>query len=440
MLDYLFFSLMILNHKSDVFKIDDGHKSCLNTETILYQETKYVRYKTTKRRRLMKRWYCSVCSEIENNKDKPKKCKTCHADQRMIIDIKEIPQYLDQVRDMARKKLKGICAAYPSCDGKFDKICQREAYGKPIGLGGIGQGNSFRANSKALSDLQLNMSVLGEHFKPDTSCSFLGIDLKFPILASSTAGAEKYNDAIDETLFCKSVLMGSQQAGTIGLRGDTWFYTLEDNPALDSIKACNGYGIPIFKPRSQDILKKMIEKAENLGCKAVGVDLDGCGSSIMALHDQPVFKKSVKDIQELVKFTTLPFIAKGIMIPNEARQCVDAGVKVIGVSNHGGRVLDSTPGVAVMLPLIRKELGNDIIITADGGIRTGYDVLKMLALGANAVFLGRDIIRAAVGAGTLGVKLHLEHIHKVLKKAMFMTGTKNIKMADSRILFNNAKI
>jgi isopentenyl diphosphate isomerase/L-lactate dehydrogenase-like FMN-dependent dehydrogenase len=89
-----------------------------------------------------------------------------------------------------------------------------------------------------------------------------------------------------------------------------------------------------------------------------------------------------------------------------------------------------------MLPLIRKELGNDVIITADGGVRTGYDVLKMLALGADAVFLGRDIIRAAVGSGTLGVKLHLEHIHKVLKKAMFMTGTKNIKMADERILFN----
>jgi len=351
------------------------------------------------------------------------------------MNMEEIPQSLEQVRDLARKKLKGICAAYPSCDGSFDKICQREAYGKPIGLGGVGQGRSFRANAEALADIQLNMSVLGNHFEPETSCSFLGIDLEFPVLASSTAGVQKYNDALDETMFCTSVLKGSKEAGTIGLRGDTWFYTPEDNPSLNAMKACDGYGIPIFKPRAQDVLKQLIEKAEKYGCKAVGIDLDGCGSTIMALHGQPVFKKSVKDIEELVNFTTLPFIAKGIMIPEEALKCADAGASVIAVSNHGGRVLDSTPGVATLLPLIRKKLGDSVTITADGGVRTGYDVLKMLALGADAVFLGRDIIRAAVGAGTLGVKLHLEHIKKTLKKAMFMTGTKNLKMADSKILF-----
>ncbi|NOX34671.1 MAG: alpha-hydroxy-acid oxidizing protein [Deltaproteobacteria bacterium] len=385
----------------------------------------------------MNQWYCSVCHEVLTSENKPGTCEICHADDRMILNMKEVPKSLEQVRDLARKKLKGICAAYPSCDGNFDKICQREAYGKPIGLGGAGQGRSFRANTKALADIQLNMSVLGDHFEPDTSCSFIGIDLDFPVLAASTAGAQKYNDALDETMFCTSVLKGSKEAGTIGLRGDTWFYTQEDNPSLNAMKACGGYGIPIFKPRSQDVLKNLIEKAENLGCKAVGVDLDGCGSTIMALHGQPVFKKSAREIEELVNFTKLPFIAKGIMLPDEAQKCADAGASVIAVSNHGGRVLDSTPGVAVMLPLIRKKLGDSVTITADGGVRTGYDVLKMLALGADAVLLGRDIIRAAVGAGTLGVRLHLEHIKKTLKKAMFMTGTRNIKMADSRIIFKS---
>ena len=383
----------------------------------------------------MNQWYCSVCHTKLNSEKKPDICEVCHADDRMIMNMEDVPQSLEQVRDLARKKLKGICAAYPSCDGSFDKICQREAYGKPIGLGGVGQGRSFRANSQALADIQFNMSVLGDHFEPDTSCSFLGMDLKFPVLASSTAGAQKYNDALDETMFCTSVLKGSKNAGTIGLRGDTWFYTPEDNPSLNAMKACKGYGIPIFKPRAQDVLKRLIEKAETYDCKAVGMDLDGCGSTIMALHGQPVFKKSVKDIEELVNFTSLPFIAKGIMLPDEAQKCADAGVSVISVSNHGGRVMDSTPGVATVLPKIREKLGNSVTITADGGVRTGYDVLKMLALGADAVLLGRDIIRAAVGAGSLGVQLHLEHIKKTLKKAMFMTGTKNIKMADSRILF-----
>jgi len=353
----------------------------------------------------------------------------------MIMESALIPKTPEDVRDAARKKMKGICAAYPSCDGNFDKICQKEAYGKPIGLGGAGSGQSFRANGAALAAIRLNMSVVGEHFEPDTRCSFLGMDLAFPVLASSTAGAEKYNDAIDETSFCKSVLLGSKEAGTIGLRGDTWFYTPENNPSLRAMKACGGYGIPIFKPRSQEVLKRLIETAQSYGCRAVGVDLDGAGSTIMARHGQPVFKKSVKDIEELVRFSSLPFIAKGIMRPDEAQKCVDAGVSVIAVSNHGGRVLDSTPGTAEVLPLIRKQVGDAITITVDGGVRTGYDVLKMLALGADAVLLGRDIIRAAVGGGTLGVRLHLEHIHKTLKKAMFMTGTKRIDMADSSIIF-----
>ncbi|MCK5311009.1 MAG: alpha-hydroxy-acid oxidizing protein [Desulfobacteraceae bacterium] len=383
----------------------------------------------------MTQWYCSVCHGTHKSESKPSECSYCHADDRMIMNVEEIPHTLEQVRDKARKKLKGICAAYPVCDGGSDKICQRESYGKPIGLGGVGQGLSFKANIDALAKIQLNMSVLGEHFKPDTSASFLGIDLRFPVLPSSTAGVKQYNDAMDETMFCKSVLKGAEEAGTIGLRGDTWFYEPEIHPSLDAMRECNGHGIPIFKPRSQTVLKKLIEKSENLGCKAVGVDLDGCGSTMMAQHGQPVFKKSVKDIKELVNFSSLPFIAKGIMLPDEALKCADAGASAIAVSNHGGRVLDSTPGVATMLPLIRKQLGDSVTITADGGVRTGYDVLKMLALGADAVLLGRDIIRSAVGAGTLGVKMHLEHIKSVLEKAMFMTGARNIKMVNSKIIF-----
>jgi len=84
----------------------------------------------------MNQWYCSVCHEILKAENKPASCEVCRADDRMIMEMEEVPGTLEQVRDMARTKLKGICAAYPACDGNFDKICQREAYGKPIGLGG----------------------------------------------------------------------------------------------------------------------------------------------------------------------------------------------------------------------------------------------------------------------------------------------------------------
>ncbi|MBF0377243.1 MAG: alpha-hydroxy-acid oxidizing protein [Desulfamplus sp.] len=383
----------------------------------------------------MTTWYCTNCHLKMEQGETPQNCPDCLADRRVFLNIEEgMPATPEDVRDSARKRLKGLCAAYPLCDGNFDKICQKEAYGKPIGFGGAGQGVSFKNNVQSLMNIKLKMRVVGEHTEPDTSIDFLGIKLDFPVMGSSTAGIEKYNDAMAEKDFCRAVVRGCKEAGTIGWRGDTWFYTPENNPALDVLKEEKGAGIPIFKPRSQDVLKRLISMAEESGCPAVGVDLDGCGSTIMARHGQPVFRKSEKDIKELVGFTKLPFIAKGIMALEDAKLCADVGVKVISISNHGGRVLDSTPGVAEVVPKIADALKGKVLITADGGIRTGYDVLKMIALGADAVLLGRDIIRASVGAGTLGVKIHLDHIKKVFRKAMFMTGQTTVKEINRDIL------
>lgn len=379
-------------------------------------------------------WQCTMCLTTMDQEEQPEQCSDCGADNHVILDQETLPQTLDAVRDMARKNLKGFCAVYPACDGKFDKLCQKEAYGKPIGFGGSGAGFSFRANVASLEAVRFKLRVVGEHIEPDTACSFLGTKLDMPVMGASTAGAERYGNAIGEEDFCRAVIRGCHDAGSMGWRGDTFFYTPEDNPALRAIKKEGLPAVPIFKPRSQDVLKRLIQNAEELGCPAVGVDLDGCGSTIMARHNQPVFRKSVKDIKELVQATSLPFIAKGIMTVEDAVSCADAGVKVVSVSNHGGRVLDATPGVAEVLPDIAEHLKGQVIITADGGVRTGYDVLKMLALGADFVLLGRDVIRAAVGAGSLGVRLHMEHIHKILKKAMFMTGVSTIEQIDSSIL------
>lgn len=383
----------------------------------------------------MNQWYCTLCHDRTRSEEKPEVCASCGADNRMILDEEsELPQDLEEVRSRARTLLKGFCAVYPFCNGGDDRICQRQAYGKPIGFGGAGQGGGFRANVTALQEVLLQTFVVGDHFDPETSVRFLGLDLDFPVLASSTAGVESYNNVMAESLFCRAVVKGAREAGTIALRGDTWFYTLEDHPGLDAIRENEGWGIQIFKPRAQDDLKRLIEIAESAGCRAVGVDLDGCGSTNMAAHGQPVFRKNTKDIRELVSFSSLPFIAKGVMTEHDALQCCEAGVSAIGVSNHGGRVLDSTPGVAAVLPKIRQAVGDDVVITADGGVRTGYDVLKMLVLGANVVMLGRDIIRAAAGGGALGVRLHLSHIHAVLRHAMLMTGTVDIGTAGPDIL------
>ena len=391
-------------------------------------------------------WYCTICCREYESEGSLANCNNCGADPKSIIPLEKdasdpesttfagIPESLEEVRDRARKKLQGICAVYPACDGQRDKICQREAYGKPIGFGGAGSGASFTANVAALKKWRLKTRLVGEHFEPAMSFTFCNRHLSMPVMGASTGGISRYNDAITERDFCRATVRGCAEAGTLTWRGDSWFYTLANSPSLDTLETEGGNGIPIFKPRAQDILKKFIERAERAQCPAVGVDLDGCGSTIMARHGQPVFRKTPRDLKELVEYTSLPFITKGIMSPEDAEACAEAGVSIIAVSNHGGRVLDHTPGVAEVLPEIVDRVRGKVTITADGGIRTGYDVLKMLALGADAVLLGRDIIRAAVGAGTVGVRLHMERMHKTLKQAMLMTGCSNLSSVNSDIL------
>jgi len=136
--------------------------------------------------------------------------------------------------------------------------------------------------------------------------------------------------------------------------------------------------------------------------------------------------------------TSLPVVIKGIMCAKDAQVAVEAGASAVVVSNHGGRVLDSTPGTAdVLEEIVEAVSASKVMVLADGGIRTGYDVLKMLALGAKAVLIGRDIVRAAVGAGSDGVRLQMEYLQKTLTKAMLMTGCKSLAQISSDIVLRN---
>jgi isopentenyl diphosphate isomerase/L-lactate dehydrogenase-like FMN-dependent dehydrogenase len=97
-------------------------------------------------------------------------------------------------------------------------------------------------------------------------------------------------------------------------------------------------------------------------------------------------------------------------------------------------VLDYTPGVADVLGEIAAAVAGSVKISADGGVRTGYDVLKMLALGANYVLVGRDLVRASIGGGEAGVRLQMERLGTVLRRAMLMTGCPDLPSITPHIL------
>lgn len=342
---------------------------------------------------------------------------------------------LTQVREEAKKKLLGVCGVYKICDGDSMRICQGQSYGRPLGFGGIGSGASFNNNILALKKLKLKMKLIGDHFTVDTKYDFFGKELSMPIMGASVSGVNSFGGekVISEKEFCRSTVLGCMAAGTLGWRGDTYTYSLENSYGIDAIAEASGFGVKIVKPREQDVIIEFFKKAEKAGCVAVGVDIDGCGSYAMSTHNKPVYKKNFDDLKELVSSTRLPVVVKGIMSVEDAILAEDAGVAAIVVSNHGGRVLDHTPGTMEVLPDIVRETERARIII-DGGFRTGYDVLKALALGAESVLIGRDIVRSAVGAGAEGVRIQMEHLQKTLAKAMKMTNCTKLRDISSEIL------
>jgi len=340
---------------------------------------------------------------------------------------------LTDAREKAKERMKGVCAVYKVCDGSPERLCQGIKYGKPLGMGGIGKGATFTANIEALDRLHLKSRLISPHGEPEMKTSFLGHEVAFPIFCTSMSGVKiSMGGGMSESEFARAVITGCKAAGTIGFVGDG-AETFEDRPGVQAIREAGGWGVQIFKPREQTVLLRLIQEAQAAGAIAVGVDVDGAGSVAMALKGQPVFRKSLAELKELVQSTPLPFILKGITSEEDAAAAVQTGCKVVAISNHGGRTLDSMLGIADVLPRVVPILKGKVVITADGGVRTGFDALKMLALGADFVMVGREFIRAAIGGGAEGVRSEAEFLSQDLKKAMIMTGCNSLSEIDANI-------
>lgn len=129
-----------------------------------------------------------------------------------------------------------------------------------------------------------------------------------------------------------------------------------------------------------------------------------------------------------------PLIIKGILDPDDARSAADIGADGIVVSNHGGRQLDGVLSSARALPAIADAVGDRLTVLADSGVRSGLDVVRMLALGAQGVLLGRAWVYALAARGGIGVSQLLELFAKEMKVAMALTGVRSIAEIDRSIL------
>jgi L-lactate dehydrogenase (cytochrome) len=127
-------------------------------------------------------------------------------------------------------------------------------------------------------------------------------------------------------------------------------------------------------------------------------------------------------------------LLKGILDAEDARQAVDHGVDGIVVSNHGGRQLDDTPSTIVALPAVADAVGGRAAVLMDGGIRSGLDVVKALALGAEAVLIGRAWAYAVAAAGQAGVEHVIDVLHEEMKVAMALTGACSVGELNPEVL------
>ena len=325
----------------------------------------------------------------------------------------------EEVLSNAKTCMGEFCKACPVCNGK---ACSN----KVPGPGAKGSGTVAIRNYDKWQELCINMDTICENKPVDLTSEIFGRTFKYPIFAAPI-GAMKlhYGDKYDDLEYDDILVSSCADAGIAAFTGDG------TNPAVmegatRAIKQKDGNGIPTVKPWDINTLKEKLAMIKDAGSFAVAMDIDAAGLPFLKNLTPPAGSKTVEELREIVKEAEVPFIIKGIMTVKGALKAKEAGAAAIVVSNHGGRVLDQCPATAEVLAEIADAVGNDMKILVDGGIRSGVDIFKALALGADAVLIGRPFVTAVYGGGAEGVAAYTAKLAAELEDTMAMCGAHSL--------------
>ena len=319
-----------------------------------------------------------------------------------------------------------------TCSGPYCKVCPvcngRACKNVMPGPGSKGTGTVAARNYDAWQDVLLNMDTICENVPVDTSYNFFGKQVALPVFAAPVGAMQlHYGDKYDDLTYNDILVSACAGAGIAAFTGDG------TNPdvmtmATKAIGNTDGCGVPTIKPWNIDTIKEKMAQAKASGCFAVAMDVDAAGLPFLKNMTPPAGSKSVAELAEIVKLAERPFIVKGVMTVKGALKAKEAGAAAIVVSNHGGRVLDQCPATAEVLPEIAAALkGTGVKVLVDGGIRTGVDVFKALALGADGVLICRPFVTAVYGGGAEGVKCYIDKLAGELADTMQMCGAHSIE-------------
>ena len=312
--------------------------------------------------------------------------------------------------------------------------------------GGSGSERTLRASVRAWQQHWLMPRVLRDVSTVDTSVRLPGqpgITAATPVAVAPT-GFQGLASPEGEL----ATVRGAAAAGALMVVSSRSSRRIEDIGKV-AADAGGAWWFQVYVMRDRDLTARLVSRAVAAGARALVLTADtpvvgrkrrDRGDDVVTEADFTVNTGPLADLSQaeqaddltfaaigwLARLGGVPVLVKGVLRADDARACLAAGAAGVIVSNHGGRQLDRAVPTALALPAVAAELGPSAQVLADGGLRTGEDVLTALGLGARAVFLGRPVLWALACGGADGVRDLLTGMTSDLAHAMALAGARTI--------------
>ena len=336
--------------------------------------------------------------------------------------------------------------------------------------GGAGEGRSMAANRRAFDAWQILPRMLGDVSVRDLSTEVLGTPMPAPVMLGPVG--------VLSIMHADAELAVARAAARVGVPmclSTAASSTLED--VAGELGETPGW-YQLYWPSDPELAESLVRRAETAGYRAIVVtldtrmmpwrprDLSGAylpflrGEGIANYLSDPVFRSRLDaapeddmqaaigqwaqvfpnptlgwdDLARLREWTSLPVVLKGVLHPDDARRAVDGGADGVVVSNHGGRQIDGSATPLGQLPAVVDAVGDRAAVLMDGGVRTGSDVLKAVALGAEAVLVARTWVWGLALAGDAGVEAAVRNLLADTDLTLAMAGLSSIGQVDRDLL------
>jgi 4-hydroxymandelate oxidase len=325
--------------------------------------------------------------------------------------------------------------------------------------GGAADELTLRANCEDWQRIRLKPKALVDVSRIEVRTEVLQHQLNLPILLAPTAFHRLCHPEAE-----LATVEGANRAGVAMVLSSYSTEAVEDVARM----AQNPVWFQLYFQTDRGLTRQMVERAAAAGCKAICVTVDTpvlgarhresrshfalpADFKLPNLNLGPVSHRPMrgaiysellnaalnwKDIEWLRSISKIPVLLKGVLNPDDAAQAVESGVAGLIVSNHGARNLDTVPSTAAALPRIVEKVQGRLPLLVDGGIRRGTDVLKALALGAQAVLVGRPYLYGLSVAGAEGIARVIEILRTEFMMAMALTGRTTIAQIDRSVLWD----